>query len=76
MLEQLFLKYLSKKGKIFYFTGQVVLFGLWAFIVLKVLNHSLENGRELFYTGLIGIWVVWTGLSFLFFREKETKNIE
>ncbi|MGG6232314.1 hypothetical protein [Tenacibaculum sp. SDUM215027] len=75
MLEQLFLKYLSKKGKIFYFIGQIILFTIWAIIVFKVLNHSLNRGENLFFIGLISIWVVWTGISLLFFRKKDSNNI-
>jgi len=75
MLEQLFLKYLTPKGKIFYFVGQVILFIIWAIIVLKVLDHSLDSGRELFFSGLSGIWVVWTGISFLFFKKKDEKGL-
>ncbi len=74
MLEQLFLKYLTPKGKIFYFVGQVILFIIWAIVVLNVLDYSLESGRDLFFAGLIGIWIVWTGISFLFFRKKEEEQ--
>ncbi len=70
MLDRLFLKYLTKKGKIAYFVGQLVLFAIWGFIVLGIMDFSLESGRSTFIGGAIVILLIWGGICLALWKEK------
>jgi len=65
MLDKLFLQFLSPKGKIAYWVGQITLFALWAFYLLGIAGYSLEDGRMLFFVGMIVILIVWGGICLL-----------
>ncbi len=59
MLDALFMKYLSKKGKGAYWIGQisgVILFSIYLF---GIKDYSLDESRGVFILGIIGILVVW-----------------
>jgi len=74
MLDRLFLKYLSKQGKVAYFVGQILLFALWAYILLVPMDYSMEDGKPLFVIGMIVILVVWGGVCLGFWRDKTAKK--
>lgn len=74
MLDKLFCKYLTKKGRIAYLVGQILLFILWAFVVLGVLDYTMEEGRDLFFWGMVAIVFIWGGLCLVLWKEKGDKK--
>ncbi len=75
MLERLLFRHLTKKGKIGYFLGFLVLAGLWAYYVLGIAGRSMEEGRTMFLVGLIVLNLVWAGVCLLLWRiPKEEKK--
>ena len=69
MLDALILKYLTKKGKIAYFVGQVLLIAVFAFYVFGIEGASIDEAENSFYLGMFIIVVVWAGFCFLVWRK-------
>ena len=75
MLERLLFRHLTKKGKIGYFLGVLVLFALWAYYVLGIAGYSMDEGRTMFMIGIIVLNIIWAGVCLLLWRlPKEEKN--
>lgn len=76
MLDRLFLRYLTKKGKVAYWVGQILLAVLWFFYVIKIADQSLDEGGETtLIIGVLGIIVGWGFVCLMLFRKpKEEKN--
>lgn len=74
MLDRLFLKYLTKKGKIAYFIGQLLMFALWSYYLLGIEGYSMDDARSMFIGGIIAILIVWGGVCLLLWRK--TSNDE
>jgi hypothetical protein len=45
MLDRLFLKYLTKKGKIAYWVGQLLLSAIWGFYVFGVAGYTYVSNH-------------------------------
>jgi len=76
MLERLLFRHLTKKGKIGYFVGVLVLFALWAYYVLGIAGHSMEDGRSMFLGGIIVINIVWAGVCLLLWRLPKEEKVK
>ena len=77
MLDALILRYLTKKGVIAYFAGQIILFGLLAFYIFGIKDNSMEQGETPFFIGMVIIALVWAGVCLLLWKKpKENKNLE
>jgi hypothetical protein len=76
MLDRLFLKYLTKKGKIAYWVGQIILDVLWALYVFKLAKYTLDDGGEaVLIIGMLVILVAWGGLCRILWKKpKESEN--
>lgn len=71
MLDKLFLKYLTKQGKIFYWVGQIILLIGLAFYLFGIEDNSFNEDNKLtFILYAIGIVVIWGGICLLFFRKR------
>ena len=75
MLERLILRYLSKKGAIALFVGQIVFYAMLAFYILAIADYSLTEGKPIFFTGMIVIFLIWSAICLLFWR-KPNEEIE
>jgi len=74
MLEALLLKYLTKKGIIIYFVGQVIFIATLAHYVFGILGYSLNKGQDIFFIGLLIIVLIWMGICLLFWRKPKDQN--
>jgi len=76
MLDRLFLKHLSKKGKIAYWVGQILLAALWTFYIFGVADQSMDNGGETtLILGVLGIMVGWGFICLMVWKKpKENEN--
>jgi hypothetical protein len=72
MLDRLFLSRLSKKGKIAYWVGQLLLIGIWALYLFGIADYSLEEeGRNMLFLGLIAIVIVWGIVCVIVWKKKD-----
>ncbi|MBI9054380.1 MAG: hypothetical protein JEY96_11220 [Bacteroidales bacterium] len=70
MLDRLFLKYLSKKGKIAYWVGQIILDVLWALYVFKLAKYTFDDGGDtVLIIGMLVILIVWGGLCYILWKK-------
>ncbi|APU11770.1 MULTISPECIES: hypothetical protein [Cellulophaga] len=76
MLERLLLKHLTKKGKIGYFVGVVVLFALLAVYLFGIADYSMDRGRNPFFIGMIIINLSWAGISYALWKKPKEEEIE
>lgn len=76
MLEAIFLRYLTKKGKIIYFVGQILLLGLLAFYILGIAGYSMEEGKDLIFGGMVIIILIWASICYAFWRKTEGEEEE
>ena len=75
MLDRLFLKYLSKKGKIAYWVGQLILDALWIYYVFGIAGYSRDNGGEsMVFIGILVVLVVWGAVCITLWRKKEEEE--
>jgi hypothetical protein len=75
MLDLLILKHLTKKGKIAYYVGQVVLFALWAFYLFGIAGYSIDQAESPFLVGMIVLAILWSGVCFIIWKKpKETED--
>ncbi|HLR24501.1 MAG TPA: hypothetical protein VK112_01455 [Fodinibius sp.] len=74
MLDRLILKYLTQKGKIAYYVGQVVLIGLWALYLFGIAGYSLEEGEMQLWIGLIVIVISWAGICYLVWKKPDKEE--
>jgi len=76
MIDKLFLKHLSKKGKIAYWVGQILLDAIWAFYVFGVAGYSFETGGEtMLIFGMLAILVGWGVVCLMLWKKpKESEN--
>lgn len=76
MLEALLLKYLTKKGVLIYFVGQVILIAILAYYIFGILGHSFDSGEDMFFIGILIIVLLWMGICLLLWRKpKEEINL-
>ncbi|WP_157821907.1 hypothetical protein [Tenacibaculum sp. Bg11-29] len=73
MLEALVLKYLTKKGVIAYFVGQVIFIAILAYYIFGILDYSLDRGRDMFFIGMVVIVLLWMGVCLLLWRKPKEK---
>ncbi len=71
MLDRLFLKYLSKKGKVSYWVGQISMVILFCIYFFGIADHSLDRSEELFFFAIISILVVWGGICLLIWPKSQ-----
>jgi len=72
MLDRLFLKYLSKKGKIAYWVGQIILDVLWALYVFKLAKYTFDNGGDMvLIIGMLVILVAWGGICLKLWKKSD-----
>ncbi len=71
MLDKLFLKYLSKKGKVSYWVGQISMVALFCLYFFGISNHSLDRSEGLFFFVIIAILVVWGGICLLIWPKSQ-----
>ncbi|WP_439184147.1 hypothetical protein [Carboxylicivirga taeanensis] len=71
MLDRLFLKYLSKKGKIAYWVGQLLLDALWAFYLFAIAGLSMEEAESLLFIGIIVVLIAWGGVCILVWKKEQ-----
>lgn len=71
MLDRLFLKYLSKKGKIAYWVGQIVLDGLWALYLFVIAGLSMDEAEGLLFIGILVVLIVWGGVCILVWKKRD-----
>ncbi len=74
MLEKLLFKHLTKKGIIAYFVGTIILFALLAYYILGIAGYSLEEGRTMFFVGIIILNLLWAGACLLFWKKPKEEN--
>ncbi len=74
MLERLLLKHLTKKGKIAYFIGLIISFGLVAYYVLGITGYTLETGGDIFFYGIIIVNILWAIICYAIWKKKEEQN--
>ncbi len=74
MLEKLLLKHLTKKGKIAYFIGLIISFGLVAYYVLGIAGYTLKTGRDIFFYGIIIVNILWAIICYVIWKKKEEQN--
>ncbi|MEP0213948.1 MAG: hypothetical protein ABJD66_12070 [Cellulophaga sp.] len=74
MLERLLLKHLTKKGKIGYFVGVVVLFALLAVYLFGIEDYSMDRGRNPFFIGMIIINLSWAGVSYALWKKPKEEE--
>ena len=76
MLDALILRYLTKRGVIAYFAGQIIFFGLLAFYVFGIEDNSMDQGETPFFIGMVVIALVWAGVCLLLWKKpKEIKDL-
>jgi hypothetical protein len=73
MLEALVLKYLTKKGVIAYFVGQVIFIAVLAYYIFGILDYSLDRGQDMFFIGMVVIVLLWMGVCLLLWRKPKEK---
>lgn len=71
MIDKLFLRYLSKKGKIAYWLGQLVLDTLWALYLFVIVGLSIDEAEDLLFIGILAVLIVWGGICLLVWKKKE-----
>lgn len=77
MLDALILRYLTKKGKIAYFVGQVLLIAIYAFYIFGISGGSLDTDENIFFIGMITIVLLWAGVCLLIWKKpKEEKRTD
>ena len=76
MLERILFKHLTKKGIIGYFVGTVLLFILWGYYVLGILDYSMDSGRNMFMFGALGLNIVWAGVCYLLWKKPDSDEQE
>ena len=67
MLDRLFLKYLSKTGKVAYWVGQIIFDGIFVFYLFGIAGYTLGSSgtgarsqtEMILFPGVIGIAIVW-----------------
>ena len=69
MLDRFILKYLTKRGKIAYYVGQVILLAIWAYYLFGVVGYSIDEAEVSLFGGLIVIVVFWAGVCFLLWKK-------
>ncbi len=74
MLDRLLLKYLTKKGKIAYFVGLIVLFLLTGYYILGIAGYSFDSGRDVFFYSILVVNIVWAAICYMIWRKKETEE--
>lgn len=73
MLESFVLKYLTKKGVIAYFVGQVIFIAIFAYYIFGILDYSLDRGQDMFFVGMVVIVLLWMGICLLLWRKPKEK---
>lgn len=73
MLESFVLKYLTKKGVIAYFVGQVIFIAIFAYYIFGILDYSLDRGQDMFFVGMVVIVLLWMGVCLLLWRKPKEK---
>ncbi|WP_422091827.1 hypothetical protein [Tenacibaculum ovolyticum] len=73
MLEAFVLKYLTKKGVIAYFVGQVIFIAIFAYYIFGILDYSLDRGQDMFFVGMVVIVLLWMGICLLLWRKPKEK---
>ncbi len=71
MLDRLFLKYLSKKGKIAYWIGQLALVAIWLYYIFGVTELSRDEAELPLFGGLVLIVLGWGVVCLLIWKKKE-----
>ncbi len=75
MLDKLFLKNLSKKGKIAYWLGQLVLDSLWALYLFVIMGLSMDEAESLLFVGIFLVLIIWGGICLLAWK-KEDESVD
>ena len=75
MLDALILRYLTKKGKIAYFVGQIILIAIFAFYVFGISGASMNEGENLFFIGIITIVILWAGVCLLVWKKPKDEDV-
>ncbi len=71
MLDRLFLKYLSKKGKIAYWVGQLILDALWALYLFVIAGLSMDEAEGLLFIGILVILIAWGAICIRVWKKTE-----
>lgn len=74
MLEALVLKYLTKKGIIIYFIGQVIFIAILAYYIFGLLGYSFDRGQDMFFIGMVIIVLLWMGVCLLLWRKPKEES--
>jgi Kef-type K+ transport system membrane component KefB len=74
MLDHFILEYLTKKGKIAYYVGQVLLIAIWAYYLFGIVGYTIDEGETSLFIGLIIIVIVWAGVCLLFWKKSKDKS--
>ncbi|MFD0992546.1 hypothetical protein [Tenacibaculum geojense] len=75
MIDKLFLKYLTKKGKIGYFVGQIITASLWAYYIFGVEKLSRANGEVKLFAGLLINTVLWGVISVMLWKKQNITSL-
>ncbi|WP_233899193.1 hypothetical protein [Tenacibaculum piscium] len=76
MLEVLLLKYLTKKGIIIYFIGQVIFIALFAYYIFGIQGYSIHSGENIFFIGMLIIILLWMGVCLLLWKKPKEESKE
>jgi hypothetical protein len=76
MLDQLFMKYLSKKGKISYWVGQISMVALFCIYFFGISENSLDESEGLFYAVIISILVGWGAVCLIVWPRSQDEEKE
>ncbi|SHI79113.1 hypothetical protein SAMN04488096_104291 [Mesonia phycicola] len=76
MIERLLLKHLTKKGKIAYFVGVILLLVLLGYFMLEVQNYSLDDDRITIVLAMIVVNLLWAGVCFLCWKKPKEEVLK
>jgi len=69
MLERIFLKYLTTKGKVIYLIGLLLLLLIWGIYVLIITERTFHGDESAFIVGSVIINFIWAGVSYSLWRK-------
>lgn len=74
MLDILFTRYLTKKGKLAYIFGQIAIDILILLYIIGIKDMSLRQAQPVMITSFIAVVFIWGGICLAFFKDKSAEQ--